>query len=428
MLASRRIRIAMGIFMLAAVWNLFWTRTTSYVSANAVVDAPLITVRAPSDGVIVAPSPDLGSAVQPDTRLLELAPRNTRAQDLPRLTGDMMTARAEVDALAREIADTSAMITILEARAKAERELEIAFLTQKLNEMSEIRRQHAIRWDRAQEALTRLQSLAKNGSVADVTLRDAMLELELTDALIAEAEARVAAVRTELEAIEAGLSSPAGTGRRDAAFDRLDDMRVHQNDLRTRHEIALGRLKGLEHRRNADTDMSDGPGNFIPRAATAGVIWRASPPRGASAGLGSNLVEVVDCQRRYVEVVLSESAFDRLESGTPALIRLKGADDTFPARIAFRRADGIGSALLGGEAEVQNVTPSAGVRVYLALPPADLGDTQVATRFCDVGRSAEVTIPRKGVSDYLQPLASWIATLSERTRQLTGDLVAGGRG
>ena len=428
MLASRRIRVAVGIFMLAAVWNIFWTRATSHVSTQAVVDAPLVTVRAPTDGTILTASPRLGSGVSPMTTLLELAPRDTSPEDVLRLHGDIRAAMAEEDALSLEILATREMTRLLQVRAKAEREQEIRYLTQRLNEALEIRRQANVEWDLAAEDLERTRQLSATGRVSEVNVRAKELELEIADAKIAEADARASAIRTELDAIDRGLASPAGTGRRDSSYDRIDDMHVHLNDLLTRRAIVAGRRAGLEMRLPDTDPTAERTTQFLPRAATNGVVWRASPPAGASAVQGTTLTEVLDCRRRFVEVVLTESIFEELDVGTEAFVQLKGSDERFPASVAFRRAGGVGSALTGQPDASPLNEPQSSVRVYLTLPPADTTDPSVVSRFCDVGRTAEVTIPRPGWAERFPSISRVIFQLSQQTKDIAGTLLSDASG
>ncbi|MXQ06566.1 hypothetical protein GQ651_01775 [Alphaproteobacteria bacterium GH1-50] len=405
MLGSRKIRVAAGIFVLAAVWNLLWPRVHFYVSTDAVIDAPVIAVRAPVDGTIVAASPGLGAPVRPETTLLRLQRNPDMELGAARLRGEALAARAEVDALDAEIARTKGRIAALEDRARQEARIEIAFLTARLTEAVEERRRYEALWDQAVRALDRQRRLGEAGSVADARVEAAEGEVAVADALIAGADARIAAIRLEIEALEAGLPTPSGTGRRDAALDRLEDLGLLVSDLATRRAIAQGRLDGLTARLRETGDLPDMPEHFAPAAATTGVIWRPSPPAGASAARGADLAEVLDCSRRFLEVVLDESIIEQVPPGTPARVRLRGAETSFLARVAFRRAVGGGTALTQELQDEPANMRGGGVRVYLTLPPADIAADGVAERFCDVGRTAEVQIDRPPV---LPRVAAWI--------------------
>ena len=406
MLGSRKIRVAAGVFVLAAVWNLLWPRVHFFVSTDAVIDAPIMTVRAPADGTILTASPGLGDPVRPETILLQMRRSGEDELGVARLRGDILTAAAEVAALDGEIDRTRTRVAQLEERSRREARIEIAFLTAKLSEAGEERRRYEILWDQAVGALERQRTLGEAGSVAQARVEAAEAEVAVADALIAEADARMVALRLEIEALETGLPTPSGTGRRDAALDRLDDLGILISDLSTRRAIAQGRLDGLTARLSAVSAELAEPEGFAPAAAALGVIWRPSPPAGSSAARGTDLAEVLDCSRRFLEVVLDEGSIEKVPPGTPARVWLRGADAPFTARVAFRRAVGGGTALSQQPRDDMAALPRGGVRVFLTLPPADVMADGVAERFCDVGRTAEVQIDRPPL---LPRLAVWVA-------------------
>ena len=102
MLGSRTIRILAAVFVCMAVFSLLWPRATGYVSTFAVVNAPVLTVRAPVNGVIVSPSPGLAAPVSRDEVLFDLLATQTSRTELSRLRAEAGALEAEAKALLHE--------------------------------------------------------------------------------------------------------------------------------------------------------------------------------------------------------------------------------------------------------------------------------------------------------------------------------------
>ena len=278
------------------------------------------------------------------------------------------------------------------ARIALETESEIVFLTRKLEQARADRRLHEIAWDRANAEYLRLQDLSDRGRVPKAEFEEAGFRRAEAEAELASDDARIAALKVEIEAIEAGLPSPAGTGRRDFAHDRLDDMEMALADIRTRRIAAEARRDGAAAGLRSIEVELEGLGRFRPAASTDGVIWTASRQAGASVTLGSDLFQILDCERRFMEVIFDERAFENLPPGTRASVRLRGAEHAFEATVVSRHAAGRGAAQSAVDAAVLEPYETGGVKVFLRMDPADISDPAVATAFCDVGRTAEVRV------------------------------------
>ena len=421
MFGNRGLRLFAAIFVSSAVVALLWPRATGYVSTYAVVNAPVVTVRAPLNGTIVTATPALASPVLRDEILFDLAASRESRAEISRLQASVLERSTRADALFTEERALMAVVDALESRARAETEIEIVFLTRKVEEIVAIRQLHEVQWDRARAAIDRLQLLSKRGAVTDVKLAEAEFTLAEAEALIAADDARIAAMKVEIAAIDSGLPSPAGTGRRDFAYDRMDDIRLALADVRTRRKSAAGARDAALAELAARRDELRGLARFRPLAATNGVIWTASRQAGASVTLGSDLFQVLDCERRFVEVIFTEKAFENIPAGTEATVRLRGSGHAFSARVVSRHAAGGGVAHSAVDAAIANVRDAGGVKVFLSMEPADVGDPAVAHAFCDVGRTAEVQIRHRHLDGMFDPVVTVIRRAFDAGRTLAAD-------
>ncbi|MBT8416104.1 MAG: HlyD family secretion protein [Silicimonas sp.] len=404
MLGSRTIRIIAALFVCSAVAALLWPRATGYVSRFAVVNAPVLTVRAPVNGVIVSPTPGLAAAVARDDILFDLRATQTSRSEVARLRAELQIRTAEAHALREEERLAAEVVQGLRARVVGETESELVFLTRKLEQARANRRLNEIAWDRAAADLARTEDLLARGAVPVTRVEEALFAKNEAEAEIAADDAEIAALKVEIGAIEAGLPSPAGTGRRDFAHDRLDDMMMALADIRTRRISVAARRDAVAAELAQMRDELDGLARFRPAASANGVIWTASRQAGASVTLGSDLFQLLDCERRFIEVIFDERAFENLPQGTAAEVRLRGSDRSFTARVVSRHAAGRGAALSAVDAAVLDPYETGGVKVFLGIDPADITDPGVAAAFCDVGRTAEVFIRHRHFAGTFDPV------------------------
>lgn len=422
MLGSRTIRILAALFVCSAVVALLWPRATGYVSTFAVVNAPVQTVRSPINGVIVSPTPALAEPVTRDQVLFDLLATQTSRSELARLRAEAMAHEAEAAALLQQERAAEVVVRGLLGRIASETESELQYLTRKLEQARADRRLHEVAWDRANADFLRLEKLADRGSIPAKDLEDAGFRRAETEAELAADDAEIAALKVELQAIETGLPSPAGTGRRDFAYDRLDDMEMALADIRTRRVSAEARRDGARAELDAIRDELDGMGRFRPSAPADGVIWTASRQAGASVTLGSDLFQILDCERRFLEVIFEERAFENLPQGTRASVRLRGSDTAFEATVVSRHAAGRGAAQSAVDAAVLEPYETGGVKVFLRMEPADIHDPDVAAAFCDVGRTAEVQVRHPRLAGVLAPLRARISDWGPRGRAVLARL------
>ena len=421
MLGTRKVRIASAVFILTAVVNLLWPRATGFVSTYAVVNAPVMTVRAPINGVVLQATPGIAEPVSRDDILFDMRATFDSRTQLARLIGEKTAKAAQVSALRVEEAGIADTIAALHRRETVEIRSEIAFLNARLDEEGAIRRMHFTQKNRAAYHLVRLTQLSARGTVPEKEMKDAEFRLDEIAALISASDARIAAFSVELAAIEQTLPSPGGTGSRAGARARLDDLTLAQNDIRARRRTAEGELAGLKIALDRLRTEHDKYSRFQPVAPSNGVIWTASRTEGASVTLGSDLFQVLDCDRRFLEVVFTERSFEYIPPGTPARVQLRGSGDRFEARVVSRHAAGGGAVLSAVDAAVLEPPEDGGVKVFLALDPSDTSDPNVAAAFCDVGRTAEVRIRNADIYGWIDPVRDFLAELSRFGQTILAD-------
>jgi len=421
MLGSRKLRIASAIFILTAVANLLWPRATGYVSTFAVVNAPVMTIRAPINGVVLQATPAIAAPVSPEDILFDMRATFDGRTQLARLVGEVTAKSAQAAALRTEETTTREAIALLRKRETEETRSEIAYLNARADEETAIRQMHNAQKARAEYHMERLTELSSRGTVPEKDLKDAQFRAREIEALISASNARLDALRIEIAAIKQSLPSPAGTGRRDGARIQFDDLMLTLADLRTRRETVDGELLGLKDAlarlRSEHAEFA----RFQSVAPSSGVIWTASRSEGSSVTLGSDLFQVLDCDRRFLEVVFAEHSFEDIPPGTPAHVQLRGSNDTFETHVVSRHAAGGGAAQSAVDAAVLEPHKDGGVKVFLALDPSNVTDPEVAAAFCDVGRTDEVRIRNAEIYKWISPVRDFLVQVGMYGQTIIAD-------
>ncbi|MGI9393754.1 MAG: HlyD family efflux transporter periplasmic adaptor subunit [Boseongicola sp.] len=379
-----------------------------------------MTIRAPINGVVLQASPAIAAPVAPNDVLFDMRATFDGQTQLARLIGEVTAKSAQAAALRKEEAAMRAALVTLRKREIKETESEIAYLNARLAEETAIRRMRMAQKARAEYHLDRLAKLSARGTVPEKDLKDAQFKAREVEALISASTARLKGLRIEIAAIKQALPSPAGTGRRDGARIQFDDLMLSLSDLRARRETAEGELLGLTDALAGLRTEYQKYARFQSVAPSNGVIWTASRSEGSSVTLGSDLFQVLDCDRRFLEVVFAEHSFEDIPPGTSAYVQLRGSSDTFETRVVSRHAAG-GGAHSAVDAAVLEPHKDGGVKVFLALNPSEVSDPAVAAAFCDVGRTAEVRIRNSDIYKWIDPVRDFLVQVGKYGQTILAD-------
>jgi len=348
----RFVKAAAGIAIVAVFGWLPLRALFQTSSVEAVVNARLVTLRAPIDGKISSGaglSGDPGIVAEGTfiLRVVNLRGDRVRLDDLrsqlsrlqnerPSLISKIATARAAQKDLGRQAAlFTEGRIRQLEARiAEIQTSIEAA----------------AARREEAAAAVARAMSLIKSGSVSSVEL--ARLTRDQTIALQTEIGARrhLDATQVELTAARDGTFLGDSYNDRPSSVQREEEMRQRAEELATdvvHTDAQIAWLEGeIESEQSRYISRSEAEINF----PVAGRVWEILTAPGEDVRAGQPLVRVLDCSGVVVTANVKESVYNSLRLGS----------------VAHFQPSGDGPELAG---TIVNLTGSAGAAANLAISP-----------------------------------------------------------
>lgn len=387
LIRSNRLRLALATGMAALGLWAFAPYVTSEVGGEAHVNAPLIRMASPIAGIVAADLPPAGTAIAATRTARLVAARILDTGPLAALKGQQAALISARDLALRQIAEIAAIDARLASRsaqfgraASARLAATTAAAREAVGACEAEAAEAALQRERVEVlAEQRFATFTQRDRVRAVATATARRCASLKEAAAALAIETSAAGRG-LYLAGAAMDAPYGDQQRDRLLLRRQELESVAADASSRlAELAI--QIGAEEQRLARASAFDAT---LPAGT---VVWSQPAPKGTTVAPGASLIELADCNRRYVEVALPERRMEAILPGAPVAVRLIGSDAWLQGRVASTvgaaaRRDG---AMLAANPDKE----ARALSVLIALPPP----TSLARR-CDVGRLAEVRFPR----------------------------------
>lgn len=348
-----------------AVWQLK-DRLLLSISIDGVVNAPLVSVRAPVDGRVTIGDMQPGIVVEPNATLFTIAySRNYQVRELVQLREQLK---------GRVVAYNAAAVKRLEGMlGEAQASLKGATAKVKL----------------ASGAWARAESLQKMGGVSSATLEEAEYALSRAEADVDGLTATIAKLEAELAAAKGGISL--GDGNMDVPYSqqRIDEITLRLAEIETALPQPGASPVMVADASGAIAKQADPLGQTVVRNSSMGMVWAVYVAEGAWVARDENLAQIADCGHPFVEATLPERNFDKLVAGKPVRIKLSGSERIAKGVVRAVQGAGVMAVQTGRAAHIQNRADDELV-VIIDIDMADLADAGVAGSACQIGRSATV--------------------------------------
>ncbi len=370
--------------IIAAVGYLPVRALLQTTSTEAIINARLITLRAPIEGEVGAGLSGLvvGTQVGPGAPLVKIANRRAergRLDDLRRLIGQLEGERA---ALVTRNDDLRALHAELSGQTLAFKEARERQLDARIAELkSEVAGAGANKAE-AERALGRATPLQESGTITKAAFEKVRRDVTVTTEAEAALRHRLAGVEVERDALTRGVfvgdsynDQPRSSQRADEISQRLSEVAA---DIRER-DVRLAALR---------TELTEETLRYEALAATEltapvrGSVWEVLTAPGETVVRGQELVRLLDCSGLVVTATVGETAYNRLKIGDPARFRLRGESVDHKGRIIGLTGVATAPANLAIQPAALAKEP---YRVTVALPDMARAGP------CDVGRTGRVT-------------------------------------
>lgn len=375
-------------------------------STDAVVNAEVVTLRAPVDGQLAA---GLGVAVGDRVAAGEAVARvrATRPETQRRdgLALELAGQKQLLAALATEEAELARLDHDLAGRSAAYRSASAQRLELSRGEAEARLRGAEARHAQAIAELKRKEVLAAKDLVAPAAVESARAAEKAAAAERDEARAERGRLAAESRAIASGAMIGGGGDDSPYSSQRRDEVRLKRAARKV--DMAQARIKAAELERLLAVESAQA--GALAEAALAapvtGVVWSRFAAEGDAVRAGDPVLGVVDCGKLFLTAVLPKRFFAELKAGDRATARLAGTDEGLAAVVESVRAAGATQA--NGAAAV---TPMAeqghDVVVTLALRDARVGNR--SDNLCQVGQHASVTFQVPALKPLVDAVAAGV--------------------
>lgn len=321
-------RLLLGMLVIVVALWIIVGEQMSGASADAVVNAPVVTVRATVAGNLTVAPRQLGARVTAGEVLASIEDPvvdRVRLDDLLMEARLEEAARAQIEAL---LADTQTVRAALLERTEI-------FRARRLEELRA----------RLAHAETRLAILEAGGAPAGAAQQQLLDAVEEgTERLPAEprldalaldyARERVEVLRIALRAAEDDVFL--GDGYNDApnAEQRAVELAGEISSLLTRLAEAEERVAAVSERVDRERRRVNGLTGGEMQAPVTGLLWEVLQASGVNVQRGDPLLRLVDCRGTLVTASVTERVYNSLAVGDAAQFRLGGSSTVYGATVA----------------------------------------------------------------------------------------------
>ena len=321
-------RLILGLLaIILALWIIVGEQMSG-ATADAVVNARIVTMRATVSGNLTVPARQLGARV---TQGEVLASVEDPVVDRVRLDDLLMEVRLEDAARAQ--------IEALLAETKTVRE--------PLIERTQIFRDRRLEELRARlsHAEARLAILETGGGAVDETQQQILTAVEegierlpgepwLDTLVLDHARERVEVLRIALQAAEENVFLGDGYNDAPSAEQRGIELSSEIAALQTRLAEAKERVAALHERVDRERIRVNGLTGGELQSPVTGLLWEVLEANGVNVQRGDPLLRLVDCRATMVTASVTERVYNSLSVGDAARFRLGGSSTVYDATVA----------------------------------------------------------------------------------------------
>lgn len=328
----RYFRLVIGsLVIVLAIWLIVGEQMTG-ASANAVVNARLSTLRTPIAGTITMQPRALGSSVSIGEEVASVTDPlvdSVRLNDLEMERGFLVAKlprlETQSEAVAAQIAGLVDQLRVYQAERNTEIVARLSHAKFRLGLLE--------RGAVADDELTGLVEGGQSGNPSDPRVPEIALDY---------ARERVALLEIALRAARADVFL--GNGYNDAPFSeqRRTELESAHAGLVAELVEAEARLAAVETRIEAERRRTTTLGGAVLAATVNGQVWEVIAANGETVQRGQDVLRLLDCDAPLVTLSVTESAYNRLRIGDSAVFRLNSDGRSLPASVI--RLGGEGAA------------------------------------------------------------------------------------
>jgi len=418
---TRFVRLLLALFLIGtAVWA-FVPYVTHRVAASAFVNSELVRVTAPFTGRVSQSLPRKGDLIESSVSISLVEALSVDRRHLLDLQLQYTLAKGAGELASRQLREIAAFDAELGKRVEAYR---LAVVDQIRHEADEAEAERAgclKELRQRNEIGLRMTTLTEAGLASSIRSAEAHVNEEGTSTRCAVAATRVDRLQVELDAAGRGVFLRGGANDVSYSQQQRDHLILRQQELEMRALQESARVSQLTAEIDAERDRIERLDHYRPVLPAGHVVWSTAASPGSAVTEGQPILDLADCERRFVAVELQERDFEQIKTGDTAAVRLVGSNEWREGVVRQIR----GSAARNDDrlfaAQIPSSRPGT-ITIEVSLPS---GEAHVdGANFCGIGRLAEVRF-RRSLFDMALVPAAWRRLTSAWATRTASRVAAG---
>jgi biotin carboxyl carrier protein len=380
--ARRALKSAAGLAIVVVAGVGPMQRLLEFSSVDAVVNARLVSLRAPIDGRIEDASftSTIGAAARKGVSMLRISndrADRSRLDDLRRLLDQIQSERSAIAGRTLRLEELHGQILVQVRAFQAGRIKELEA------HASDLKAQHAAAEAvqiEAASTLSRTRALAESGTQTKVALERAQRESAVADQTERSLNHRLFAAQVELEAARRGEYVGDAYNDRPSSLQQADELSIRIAEAQSELDARDQRLVRLRAELAAENARYDNLSNVALMSPIDAQVWEVLVSPGEEVRRGQDLLRLLDCSGTIVTTTVRESVFNQLRIGDKAQFSFSGHSGSYDGEVIRMT----GAASLPDNLAIQApALSSAAYRVAVSVP-------DLASAECRIGRTGRV--------------------------------------
>jgi multidrug resistance efflux pump len=381
--------VGAGVLLLAGGLYIAVGERMVGTSADATVNARIVTMRAPVDGTMTFSAGTIGTrlaAGQPIAEIFDTRHDNVRLLELEKTKE---TLQSELARSTRQLQSLQNLRDQMLDQAGKYQQGRVRQIDTRLAEAKATLESAHSRLRETESTLKRTTDLSARSLITAITLERAQSAFEIAQQDVKSADQRVSALTTELESARNGVFL--GDSYNDMPFSsqRIRDFDLRLSDLSADRGQIEQRLTQTEQQIAKERVRLNNLTSAALTAPTAVMVWDRLAESGEHVRRGQDLVRLAECSNLIITASVSESVFNTLTPGAQAQLRLFGDSRVFAATVIRLGGSGAG-ALYANMAVGASAEHLKRFDITLKAPAlADHSDLE-----CAIGRTGRLVFSR----------------------------------
>lgn len=387
---SRGFRRFLGFSILIGLLAVIVPAILKLQSNNAIINARVVPLIAPIEGMVIDPILRTGQAVERGQEVLTVVNLRASKSVVSSLEVEYRTLFERSDRLEKQLAKIMALRDDLTSRLATHSRHDLKRIDFEIAEAAaqSLAQQGVV--DELSLTLGKNKRLLAENFISDIEFERSVFALDVGLADLEALQARLQLLKSQREASLEGVYL--GEGRNDVPYtqQKLDLIYLQIAELEGLRQETLGRLNAAQMQIELEKEMLSNATSVKLRSPVYGVVRRQVYAPGNDVVIGAELTELIDCESLFIEVAVSDNALQNLSVGSKVLFRLVGSAEWEDGKIS--RTLGSGNKSLNQTLAVSlEVDPDNG-RLFIQIDPSLLPNVQ--DNYCYVGRRVEVSLDR----------------------------------